>query len=497
MIDELKPYPAYKNSGVEWLGEVPAHWEVTPIARLGTLVKGTGGNKEDEVPVGVPCVRYGDLYTQHEFHITSAKACVPEDRASTYTEIRHGNLLFAASGETIEDIGRSAVNVMDGPACCGGDVLLLRPVVDINPRYLGYAADAPSARNQKATMARGFTVIHIYGSQLKRLALTLPPLPEQAAIVRFLDYVDRRIQRVIRARRRRIELLEEYKQALIHQAVTGRIDVRTGGPYAAYKDSGVEWLGEVPAHWHVVRVGHLIQLTTGFPFKSEGFSRRQEDVRLLRGVNVSPGSLRWEDVVRWPAKERTAFAGFELEVGDIVLGMDRPIISAGIRVASVTAEDLPCLLLQRVARIRPLKGVDARFLLLVFAGQGFKDYLTPIFTGVSVPHLSPEQIRSFRLALPPFEDQVAVIKYIDAATTRSNAVVTNTRRSIALLEELRTRLIADVVTGKLDVREVVKRLPEEDGELEYPDGPDSSSARRPGQEDDLLETAGIGPEAVP
>jgi type I restriction enzyme S subunit len=185
MMGGLKPYPRMKHSGVAWLGEVPEHWEVSSIARIGRLFKGNGGSKEDEVAEGVPCVRYGDLYTRHEFFITSTKACVSTDRAPAYTVIRPGDVLFAASGETIEDIGRSAVNLLDVPACCGGDVLLLRPSVPANPGFLGYAADASPARRQKATMGRGFTVVHIYASQLKRLTLALPPLAESLALRRL------------------------------------------------------------------------------------------------------------------------------------------------------------------------------------------------------------------------------------------------------------------------------------------------------------------------
>ena len=184
------PYRAYKDSGVPWLGQVPEHWEVQPLGQIGRLFKGNGGSKADEVSEGIPCVRYGDLYTRHEFFIQKTKACVAPPRAPSYTTIRYGDVLFAASGETIEDIGRSAENLLDCDARCGGDVLLLRPKRDFEPGFLGYAANSPASRNQKACMGRGFTVVHIYGSELKRLILGIPPLPEQSAIVRFLDHAD-------------------------------------------------------------------------------------------------------------------------------------------------------------------------------------------------------------------------------------------------------------------------------------------------------------------
>ena len=239
MIASLKPYPAMKDSGVPWLGRVPQHWEVRPVGGIGSLFKGNGGNKGDEVPAGIPCVRYGDLYTLHEFFITKSKSYVSKERAGAYTPIHYGDILFAASGETDEDIGRSSVNLIEGEARCGGDVLVLRPEIPAVPRYLGYAGDSPASRWQKASMGRGFTVVHIYGSQLKRLQLPLPPLPEQSAIVRFLDHADRRIRRYVRAKQKLVKLLEEQKQAIIHRAVARGLD-----PDVRLKPSGVEWLGK-------------------------------------------------------------------------------------------------------------------------------------------------------------------------------------------------------------------------------------------------------------
>ena len=135
--------------------------------------------------------------------------------------------------------------------------------------------------------------------QISRLSLALPLLPEQAAIVRFLDHADRRIRRYIGAKKKLIALLEEQKQAIVDQAVTGRIDVRTGQPYPDYKPSGVEWLGDVPIHWRVLRLGRVINLKVGFPFKSDDFTQSEEDMRLLRGINVAPGKLRRDEVVRY------------------------------------------------------------------------------------------------------------------------------------------------------------------------------------------------------
>ena len=221
-----EPYPAYKPSGVKWLGDVPSHWEVRQLGRMGTLSKGNGGSKADEEPVGVPCVRYGDLYTTHTRFISSSRAFVSRARAAEYTPVNHGDVLFAASGETIDEIGKSAVNLILSEACCGGDIIVFRPKHRMHAPFMGYVTDCWSSANQKATMGRGFTVVHIYATQLKQLVLPIPPLSEQTAIARYLDHADRRIRRYVESAQRQIHLLNEYRTRLIADVVTGKLDVR-------------------------------------------------------------------------------------------------------------------------------------------------------------------------------------------------------------------------------------------------------------------------------
>jgi type I restriction enzyme S subunit len=143
-----------------------------------------------------------------------------------YTPIQYGDVLFAGSGETIEEIGKSAVNLLDEPACCGGDVVIFRPTFQTDAKFLGLATDCPQAAYQKSCMGRGITVMHIYGDELKYLFVTLPPLPEQAAIVDYLDQATANIDTAITRAEREIELLNEYRTRLIADVVTGKLDVR-------------------------------------------------------------------------------------------------------------------------------------------------------------------------------------------------------------------------------------------------------------------------------
>ena len=287
MNGELKPYPAYRDSGVEWLGKVPEHWELRRLGAFGWFFKGNGGTKADETEEGVPCIRYGDLYTRHEFFITESKSRVSPHRAETYTPVCYGDVLFAGSGETLEEIGKSAVNMIGGPVVCGGDVIVFRPTIDLDAAFIGWSTDCRQAASQKARMGRGITVMHIYSSNLKDLAVALRPSPNNGPSPAFWPTPIAASGATSGRKERLIELLEERKRALIHEAVTGRIDVRTSQPYPAYRDSGVEWLGKVPEHWEVKRLKYLTRFVNGFAFKPSEW--RDEGTPIIRIENLNGG----------------------------------------------------------------------------------------------------------------------------------------------------------------------------------------------------------------
>ena len=129
MTTKLKPYPAYKPSGINRMDKLPEHWELVQLGRIGFLFKGKGGTKEDEIFDGIPCVRYGDIYTQHQFFVRNSRACISQEYADNYSPIQYGDILFAGSGETIDEIGKSVVNLISGNAYCGGDIIVFRPSI--------------------------------------------------------------------------------------------------------------------------------------------------------------------------------------------------------------------------------------------------------------------------------------------------------------------------------------------------------------------------------
>ena len=512
-----RPYPAYRDSGVHGLGRVPKHWEVRRVKH--SLAVNVAVLPEDTEPeyefryIDIGSVGTGELISDPKslrFETAPSRARRVVGRGDTLVStvrtylkavwhaeedirdlvastgfavltprpfsrfnglrrvdpearrvVGRGDTLVSTVRTYLKAVWHAEEDIRDLVASTGFAVLTPTPFSRpwILPKFVGYVCRSEPFTDHLTAESAGVVYPAIAETRLaSALRLCIPPLPEQRAIARFLDYADRRIQRYIRAKERLIKLLEEQKQAIIHQAVTGQIDVRTGQPYPAYKDSGVEWLGEVPEHWVVSRLGRLVDLTVGFPFKSESFTQSGGDMRLLRGVNIAPGGLRWDKVVRWPAEGVGSFAEYRMEVGDIVVGMDRPIIRGGTRVAVTSPSDVPSLLLQRVARIRVGERLHRDFAVALLSGKGFADYLAPIFTGISVPHLSPEQIKGFRLALPSVVEQDAIMEHVKSKSDAIQSAIDGAKKEIGLLHEYRTRLIADVVTGKLDVREAAAPL---------------------------------------
>lgn len=185
-----------------------------------------------------------------------------------------------------------------------------------------------------------------------------------------------------------------------------------------------------------VFLGELIELDAGFAFTSAHYSEADTDIRLLRGDNIGQGALRWDGVKKWSKSDAPIYTRYELRVDDVVLAMDRPWIEAGLKFAAVRQQDLPCLLVQRVARLRAKQGLHQGYLRYVIGSKEFTDHVKSITTGVNVPHISGRDISAFKLSLPRFDIQQRVSEVLAAY---DDLIETNQRR-IAILEDMARRL---------------------------------------------------------
>ena len=262
-----------------------------------------------------------------------------------------------------------------------------------------------------------------------------------------MDQETTKIDALVAEQQKLIELLKEKRQAVISHAVTKGLN-----PKAPMRPSGIEWLGDVPEHWKVGKCGFYISILSGFAFPSTGFTDDENDTKLLRGINVGVQQLKWDETVYWRRVEDDGLNIYEMKPGDLVIGMDRPLISEGIRVAKVKECDLPCLLLQRVASLKSGKLMNTDYLLGLLSSEMFVAHFSPGTTGVSVPHISPEQINNFVVPVPPISEQDEITNFIKTQTSKFNALTTEAQHAIELLQERRTALISASVTGQINVR---------------------------------------------
>jgi len=440
MIYNLKPYPAYKDSGVAWLGEVPEHWEVR---RIKTLFRERDWRCGDGSGLLLSLTRARGLLLQSEASNRLASAA----DLSKYKVCRPGELVMNRMQAWS---GMFAVSKYEG--LVSPDYSVFDAIEDVDPRFFEHVFKTPIVVDRFAQASKGIGsgFNRLYTPEFGAIPVPSPPLLEQRAIVRFLDYVDRRIRRVIRARKRRIKLLEEYKQALINRTVTGKIDVRTGKPYPKYKHSGVEWLGEVPEHWEVVPLKRVARLN---PSKSEvPLALRSANAVFLPMEKVGTDGRIDTSVVKRVSELWNGFTYFRQN--DVIVAKITPCFENG-KGACLT--NLPTEIgfgSTEFHVLRPSKAILPEFLYRVTILREFRQLGVEEMTGAAGQQRVPSTfIERFPTCHPPISEQTAIVEFLDEQTGVIDRAIEAARREIDLLKEFRTRLIADVVTGKVDVRE--------------------------------------------
>ena len=479
MVAELEPYPAYKDSGVEWLGVVPAHWEVRRAKHVfRRIVGGSTPTSNDSRYWGNVHVWVTPADISRSTRIRgSQRQLTHEGLLSCSAELMPAGSIVVTSRAPVGNVALAEV-----PFCTNQGCKALVPNTDeIDSAYGFNLFHVLQAELQ--SLAQGTTFTEVSGSTVGDVRLPLPPLSEQTAIVRFLDHVDRRIRRYIRAKEKLIALLEEQRQAVVHEAVTGRIDVRTGRPYPEYKDSGVEWLGQVPKHWETVRFSRVIRdgPKNGIsPQIAEGGTIRSFAISAIRGGVVD---VRDADVKMVSLDTVTRSSVYNLIPGDILLvrgnGNLRLVGRAGLVEREMKEWVYPDLLM----RVRLAGTALPIFIVAILNCRVVRDQIEAVaHTAVGTFKINGHDVRNLWVPVPHLSEQRHVTKYIRKREAALAAAADNARRGIELINEYGKRLIADVVTGKLDVREVAARLPDVDplaAEDEPVGGVDDDAGRGP------------------
>lgn len=443
-------YPAYKDSGVDWLGDLPSSWSVKRIKHT-TYLKGRIGWKgltsDEYLKDG-----YAYLVTGTDFSGKFIKwqECPFVDleryEDDPYIQLTDGDLLITKDGT----IGKLAlVSNLDRPACLNSGIFLIRPTSDYSTEFMYWMLQSNAFRVFCDLSSVGSTIQHLYQNVFEDFAFPVPTFEEQRTIARFLDHQTAKLDELVAAQQQLIQLLKEKRHAVLTQAVTKGLD-----PSVPMKDSGVEWLGDVPAHWHVGKVKHFFATTSG----STPHTDRQDiyyngEIPWIRSLDLTDGEITdWEIGITPAAIEDTACK--VLPIGTVLVAMYGGGGTIGknglLRISAATN--------QAICAILPSPQFDPAFVHAFMQHQ--RPYWMVGAEGTRKdPNISQDRVRNAVILCPPLAEQRAIREHLEKAALCFGSLEKEADTAISLLVERRTALISAAVTGKIDVRAMAAAQP--------------------------------------
>lgn len=439
MIEGLKPYAEYKESGSKWLGRVPAKWEVR---NLRTLISKRADRERPDLPL-LSVARENGVFVRSMTDADENHNVIPEDLGN-YKVARAGNLVINKM---------KAWQGSMGIAPCDGIVSPAYFVFDFRIGNHAFGQRLLRSKPYVAHFAQASDGVRVGQwdlsiSGMRQIPVPLPPPDEQAAIVRFLDHANRKIDGFIRAKRKLIGLLNEQKQAIIHRAVTRGLD-----PNVPLKPSGIPWLGDIPQHWEVRQLRRVCR-----KIKTGGTPKGADDQHFEEGGYnwYTPSDFR--DAIELGDATRQLSKMGESEV--ITFPADTlMMIGIGATIGKVSVSRKPCSCNQQINAILPNKRL-VHLVFLAFYLRTLRSFIVDCGKFTTMPIINQDETKRLPVLIPPLQEQVEIAKHIEQASKPLTAAIARTEREIALMLEYRTRLTADIVTGKLDVRAAAENLPE-------------------------------------
>ncbi len=429
----MKKYDKYKESNIEWLGEIPEHWKNFRLGNIGNFLKGKGVSKADLSPEGLPVLLYGDIYTKYNIQTDRFFRKFPDKIKQKSVEVKNGDLLFTASGETRPEIGKCICYLGTEKAYASGDVIIYRQNV-INPLFLSYLFNSYKINEQKAKLSKGEIVVHIYSSQLRSIYFPLPPLIEQTAIAAYLDKKTAEIDELIADKKRLVQLYEEEKKGIINQAVTKGLN-----PDAPMKDSGIDWLGEIPAHWEISRMKNICKVRQGLQIAIEKrhLSKVENSLEYITIRSIhNPNQAK--EYIQNPPK-------------NVICNSD-DILMARTGATGETITNVNGVFHNNFFLIDYNKQlVNKMFLFYYLKSTKIKEYLLLVAGTTTIPDLNHGSFYNTPFLIFSLKEQQYIIKQVKLESEIIERKIRDIKKQIELLTEYRTTLISEVVTGKIKV----------------------------------------------
>lgn len=419
-----------KDSGISWIPKIPINWSIHRLKYIvDSLSKGNGITKEDVLLNGdTPCVRYGEIYSKYDYSFTTCISRTNVDKVSSPQYFSYGDILFAGTGELIEEIGMNIVYLGDDDCLAGGDIIIARH--QQNPAFLNYALNSGYIQSQKGFGKAKLKVVHISAFDLGNLIVALPPITEQKRIADYLDNKCAEFNSTLSDIQSQIEVLEEYKRSVITEAVTKGLD-----PDVEMRDSGVQWIGEIPTHWTLIRIGSLYGLRT----------------QKVSDIDYPPLSVTKMGVL--PQLDTVAKTNAHDDRKLVVKG-DFVINSRSDRRGSCGISDYTGSVSLINTVLFPITEMNPRYYNWYFHTVGFADEFYRWGHGIvdDLWTTGWQDMKNILISVPSLDEQQRIADYLDSKCAEIDNIITEKKQQIETIKEYKKSLIFEYVTGKKEVQ---------------------------------------------
>ena len=445
-------YDSYKDSGVEWIGDIPNHWHVKRLKNIGSLytgLSGKSGSDFEKVPTEnlKPFINFTNI-ANNKYIVGDNFGFVKINENENQNQVKKNDLFFLMSSENQEDVGKSALLLNDYDelylnSFCKG----FRLTINSDARFINYLLTSSALSQLISLEGRGFTRINLRMEGVENLPIILPQsIEEQTAIANFLDQKTTQIDHLIAKKEKFIQLLEEERVAVINQAVTKGLD-----PNVSMRDSGIEWLGEIPEHWEVKRIKHTTYVKGRIGWKGLRSDEFLEfsDSYVVTGTDFDNGNVKWDTCYQVPLDRYEDDPFIKLKNNDLLITKDGTIGKIAI------VKDMPKIatLNSGVFLTRPQNNEYLQeYMYWILYSDVFKTFYDYNKSGSTIQHLYQNVFNEFKYTLPSLKEQTEIVKYLDKKNVEINQIKHKVQHEIELLKEYKTALISEVVTGKVDVR---------------------------------------------
>ncbi|MDF5308932.1 restriction endonuclease subunit S [Vibrio parahaemolyticus] len=439
-MGKYQAYPEYKDSGIDWLETIPAHWSTSKLRYTFSFGKGLTITKENLRDTGTPCVSYGEVHSKYGFEIDPARhplKCVGDEylKTSSYALLKKGDIVFADTSEDIDGSGNFTQLVSNEQVFAGYHTIIARPYNRECSRYYAYLLDSKELRTQIRHAVKGVKVFSITQAILRGVNIWLPPLEERTQIANFLDHETAKIDTMIEKQQQLIKLLKEKRQAVISHAVTKGLN-----PQAPMKNSGVEWLGEVPEHWVVTRAKYVSNI-----FVPQRNKPELNDTQGVAWATMEDMKQQYiSDTSKYVSSQSALAAGSKtLKAGSVIASC-----VGNFGITSINKVDV--IINQQLQAFQPFN-IKAEYLQSIVALS--KQYFELIGTAATLVYVNQEGFENLPVLVPPEKEQNDICEYVLEKSTSFDLLIEKSVIQTSLLKERRTALISAAVTGKIDVRD--------------------------------------------